>query len=137
MRIEVYEAQRTSAAGERAQQRQGYRMVAAERDEVRECGRLFLKFRQRRRDVAMDDAQVADIGKIERGGTELRQRMLFVRQHAARLPGRRRPQPRSRTVRGAEIEGHAGDNDRRIAARAQRPEKARTEGIGRRRGHAS
>ena len=54
--------------------------------------------------------------------------MIAIDQHAARLADRRGPKPRPRPVRGAEIEGDAGDADRRVGARALHAEKGRPDG---------
>ncbi len=61
--------------------------------------------------------------------------MRAVDEHAARLPDRRRPEPRTAAVRGADIEGNTRNRDRRGTVAALDAEECRRDGIGRRYGH--
>ncbi len=55
-------------------------------------------------------------------------RMVAVHQHPARLPYRRRAEPRAGPVGGADVEGNAGDADRRAGIMALDAEKRRRHG---------
>src|SRR5437879_5512969 len=97
--------------------------------------RLGLDLGECARNVAVSDAEIADIGEIHRLDIGPGGWMTAVHQHAARLPDRGRPEARPRPVRGAEIERDAGDADRRIGARALDAEKSRSGGESRDAGH--
>src|SRR5271165_1594869 len=133
--VEVHQPDRALATGERAQQRQRDRMIAAERDEVPNWCRLLLDLGERALDIAVRDAEVADIGEIKLLDLGPGGRMVAVDQHAARLADRRRAEPRPRTVRGAEIERDAGYADRRVGVRAFDAEKTRPDSKSRYRCH--
>ena len=111
-------------------------MIAAERDEMLDRPRLRLDRRQRPLNVAMGDPEIADIGDVGLGRRAAGDRMVAIDQHAAGLPDRGRPEPRARTVRGAEVIRNPGDADRRAGVAALEPEKARARRKSRNGSHA-
>ena len=121
----MHQPERTLAAGERAQQCDRDGVVAAERHEMGKRRGLRLDLGQAALNVAVCDAEIADIGEVERLDLGPGGGMVAIDQHAARLADRRGPEPRSRPVRGAEIERDAGDADRRVGGRALDAEKGR------------
>src|SRR5258707_6657610 len=97
--------------------------------------RLCLDLGERARDVAMRDAEIADIGEIHCLDLGPGCRMIAIDQHPARLADCRRPESRPGPVRGAEIEWYPGDADRCVGARAFDTEKRRPDGECRDGGH--
>jgi hypothetical protein len=61
--------------------------------------------------------------------------MIAIDEHPARLPNRRRTEPRTGAVRCAEIEGNAGDANCGVRVSAGDPEKSRRNRKGRDRSH--
>ena len=135
MGVEMDERHRAVPPRHRAQQRQRDPVIAAQRDEMREAVRGLLDPREARRDVAQREIEIADVGERQGGGIDPMDGMRAVDQHAARLPDRRRPEPRAAPVGGADIEGNAGDRDRRGAVAALDAEECRRDGVGRGYGH--
>ena len=60
-------------------------MIAAERNEVPKFGRLLLDLGERAFDVAMRDAEIADIGQVQLFDLGPGRRMIAIDQHAASL----------------------------------------------------
>src|SRR5262245_4139571 len=114
MTVEMEEAERARPARQCAQQREGYRVVPAQCDNMPEGRRLLLDFGEATLDVAVRDRQIADVGEIQALHFGPRRRVVTIDQNAARLTDRRRPEPCSGSVRGTEIEWNAGDADRRV-----------------------
>ena len=73
-------------------------MIAAERDEMPKCRRLLLDLGERALDVAMRDAEIADIGEVQLLDLGPGRRVVAIDQHAARLADRGGPEPRPRPV---------------------------------------
>ena len=128
MRVEMNERQGPTSRGQRAQQPERDGVIAAERDQMVERPRLRLDRRERTGDVAVGNRKIADIGDVLSGRRRPGDRVVAIDQHAARLADRRRPKPGAGPVRGAEIEGDAGDANRRSGIIALDPEKARPHG---------
>ena len=97
--------------------------------------RLLLELGECAGDIAMRDAEIADIGEVERLDLGPGCRMIAIDQHAAGLADRRRSEARPGPVRCAEIKGNPGDTDRRISVRALDTEKRRPDCKGRYRDH--
>src|SRR6516164_7872125 len=133
--IEMHEPKRACAPGQRTQKGERDRVVAAEGDEVTERCRLFLDLGERALDVTVRDTEIADIGKIQPLHLGPGRRVIAIDQHSARLADRRRPKPRARPVRGAEIERDAGDANRRVGIEAFDAEKGWTRGKSRNGSH--
>ena len=102
-------------------------MVAAERDQMLERRRLRLDLGQAAENVAVGETEIADIREIQRRRVPPVRRMVAIDQHAARLADRGRTEPGARPVRGAEIEGNAGDANRGVGVAALDAEKSRRE----------
>src|SRR6202043_1420570 len=64
MRVEMYQRQRALPRRQRAQEAEGHGVVAAERDEMAQRLCLRLDCLQRALDIAMGDAEIADIGDV-------------------------------------------------------------------------
>ena len=64
MGVEMDERQRTCAARQSPQQRQGHGVVAAQCDKMAEWCGLLLDPRQAPRNVAMGDREIADVGNV-------------------------------------------------------------------------
>ena len=135
MRVEVNERDRAVPLRECAQQRQRDAVIAAERDEMRDTGRLLLDQRQALGDIAERNGEIANIGERQRRRIDPMHRMIAIDQHAACLSDRRRTEARAGAIGGAEIEGNAGDADRRGRIVARDAEKARRNGEGGDAGH--
>src|SRR5260370_27862668 len=116
---------RPLGSADRAQQGERNRVITAERDKVPKRRRLLLDLDERALDVAMRDAKIADIGEIQLLDFGPGGGVIAIDQHAARLADCGRPEPRPRAARGAEVEGDAGDADRRIRVRALDAQRAR------------
>src|SRR5947209_9461923 len=99
------------------------------------CRRLLLDLGERAFDVAMSNAEIADIGDVHLLDLGPGRRVIAIDQHAARLADRGGPEPRPRPVRSAEIKRNAGDADCGVAARMLDAEKARPCGKSRYRTH--
>src|SRR6266436_3379890 len=97
--------------------------------------RLRLDLSERAGDVAVRDAEIADIGKVERFDLGRGCRVVAIDQHAARLADRRWSEARPGPVRGAQIERNPGDGDRGAGACALEAEKRRPGGECRDEGH--
>jgi hypothetical protein len=65
MAVEMHEPQRALTPGQRTQQRDRYRVIAAERDEVVNLARLFFDLDETALDVAMRYAEIADISEVQ------------------------------------------------------------------------
>src|SRR5438132_2474591 len=97
--------------------------------------RLCLDLGERARDVAMRDAEIADIGEIHCLDLGPGCRMIAIDQHPARLADCRRPEACPGPVRGAEIEWYPGDAECRVGAHALDAEEAWPRSKSRDRGH--
>ena len=137
MGIEVDERCRPVAPAQRAQQRQGDAVVAAQRDQVREPGGGFLDQRQAGRNVPQREAEIADVGERQRRRIDPVVGMRAVHQHPAGGADGRRTEPGAAAVGGAEIERNPGDADRRVALAARDAEERRRDGVGGRRRHGA
>ena len=135
MGVEMDERHRTAPPRHRAQQRQRDRRDRRRARRDARGPRRLLDPREARRDVAEREIEVADVGERQGRGIDPMDGMRAVDEHAARLPDRRRPEPRAAPVGGADIERNAGDRDRRGAVAALDAEECRRNGIGRGYGH--
>ncbi len=125
MRIEMDKCQLAGPLRQCPQQGKGNRMVAAERNEMIDRACLCLDRRQRALDIAMHDPEIADIGNFGFGRGATGDRVIAIDQHAAGLPDRGRTEARTRTIRGTEIVGNAGDADRCAGIAALETKKTR------------
>ena len=136
MSVEMNHCRRAAPLRKRAKKRQRDAVVAAERNQMLDPAGLLLDRRQTFSDVAERDREVADIRKTRRSlSIDPVQRMLAVHQHPACLSYRRRSEPRSGPVGGAEVERNAGDADRRVRIVATDAEECRRNIEGRNAGH--
>src|SRR5437870_13319668 len=85
MPVEMQQPQRASAARPRPQQRERDRVIAAERHQMFNPRRLLLDLGDRARNVAMCDAEIADIGEVERFDLGLGRWVIVDDSVAARL----------------------------------------------------
>ena len=136
MRIEMHEADGAALFGERAQQRQGDRMFAAERREMRDRRGLAFDQREARRKVAERDGEIADVGGIEvRNRVYPALRMRAVDEHAAGAPNSLRAVARAAAIGRPDVERNSGDAQPRVACRVGDAEECRRQGKRRRLSH--
>ena len=125
MGVEVHQRQRAAARCASARSSGSViAVVAAQRDQMRERGRLLLDQREalrgyRRAQCAKSpmSARGSAAGSIHNAG------MVAVDQHAARLSDRGRPEARAAAVGGADVERNAGNAERRARSRRAIPRK--------------
>ncbi len=137
MGVEMDDAERPSLLlGRGAQQRQRDAVVAAESDKVADRGRLLLDQLEARRDVAEGDGEIADVGQRQRRRrVETPEGMVAVDQHAARPADGRGAEAGAGAICGADVEGNAGDAERRIRVVAPDGEEGWRQGESGRFGH--
>ena len=125
MRVELHQADRPAEPPcERAQQRQGDAMLAAETDQMTDACRLLFDARQAGLDIAERDRELANVGNIHRGRVDPASRMLAVHQHPAGGAYGARSGPGAGAVGSAEIERHAGNAEPSIPVGAGDAHKA-------------
>ena len=137
MRVEMHQRERAAEPRrQRAQQRQGDAMLAAQRQQMLDARRLLLDALQAGRDVAERDGEIADVGKVERCRLDPELRMVAVGQHAAGAADRLRPVARAGAVGRADVQRNAGDDIVGVAIGAGDGQEVRRCGEGGGVGHA-
>ena len=136
VRIEVNQRGRAPPFRQRAQQRKGDAVIAAQGDEVFDLARLFLDQREAGHKVSERDGKVADVGHWQLRCIDPVLRMLAVHQHPAGLPNGARPKTCAAPVGRPEVERNSGNADRSGAIAATDAEKCRRNRVGRHSGHA-
>ena len=109
MRIEMDQRRRAALLGERAEQRKGDAVLAAERDQMIHARCLLLNQREAFRNVAQRDCEVTDVGHRQRGRVDPPMGVVAVDQHAARLSNCGGAETRSAPIGDADIQRDSGD----------------------------